>query len=692
MPAPTPDQIAAALVNPDTKWSTPTITFSIPVAGSTWPGYQEPGGPVDTSTLPLICYPYPGSEAFAPEYQVLNTVQAAAFRDAIQAWADLIATPIVETNDLTNTGEIRVAFTNVGSFGGYTYLPPAGGGSASEIAGDIWISNTYEDLTFRVGWNFTAGESVQPVLLHEIGHALGLKHPFEGADVLPSEYLNTRYTVMSYNFAGIYPGSDPMPLETLTFSAGVYNGAPQLQIGGSRVAVDQPMVMDILAIQSLYGANPNTHAGDDVYKFDDTTQYITSIYDAGGNDTIDTSATTRSSYIDLTPGAYSSIGIFTLAQQEAYWDPRLPQFASQINSELEKEFAAGIMYGWQDNVGIAYSTTIENAIGGAGNDTIIGNSADNKLTGGPGNDVIDGRGGSNTAVYAGPAANYYWTLNSDGSWSITGFRSNANDGTDHLTHIHALQFADQTIVIDPQLSTATSAAIASVLRITVGDPTFIAKGFAIAADMASGALSQAGADAQIIQQAQATTSVATLAYQFFTGAAPGAGGMDYLVSPTGPNPNNLNSAYYQSFSTLNRYINFAVNLGSGLGAGSAAFAQAHASETLAQTLTSAYTTIFGTAPSADKVSHLLNDLVPDGQGGTYARQNYFAAYGGDGLTGVGTKAAMVGWLLAEAVISDLGSYAKSNDAFLTDVATHNAAFGIDIIGHYNQPGFAYTGG
>jgi hypothetical protein len=53
---------------------------------------------------------------------------------------------------------------------------------------------------------------------------------------------------------------------------------------------------------------------------------------------------------------------------------------------------------------------------------------------------------------------------------------------------------------------------------------------------------------------------------------------------------------------------------------------------------------------------------------------------------------MVGWLLAEAVTSDVGSYALSNDAFLQDVGVNNAAWGVDIIGHYNQAGFAYTGG
>ena len=41
------------------------------------------------------------------------------------------------------------------------------------------------------------------LLLHEIGHALGFKHPFEGPNTLSSTYDDHAYTVMSYT--GSYP-------------------------------------------------------------------------------------------------------------------------------------------------------------------------------------------------------------------------------------------------------------------------------------------------------------------------------------------------------------------------------------------------------------------------------------------------------------------------------------------------------
>jgi hypothetical protein len=218
------------------------------------------------------------------------------------------------------------------------------------------------------------------------------------------------------------------------------------------------------------------------------------------------------------------------------------------------------------------------------------------------------------------------------------------------------------------------------------DPTF---GTALAAKVNQSLLTQAGAIAQTVHEAAATTSVATLAYQFFTGGTPSAAGMDYLVSPTGPNANNLNSAYYQSFSLENRYINFAVNLGK-VGAGQANFLAHYGALSLSDAMTQAYTTIFGTAPAAGKVDTLLNAVVTS-NGITETRAEYFAGYGLDGLTGLGTKAAMVGWLLAEAVKADLGDYVLSNDAYLTALAGGAAGFAVDLIGQYDKPAFHYVG-
>ena len=194
----------------------------------------------------------------------------------------------------------------------------------------------------------------------------------------------------------------------------------------------------------------------------------------------------------------------------------------------------------------------------------------------------------------------------------------------------------------------------------------------LAAQVDAGTTTLAAADTAIARLAISTTSVANIAYSFFTGATPYESGLDYLVSPTGGNANNLNAAYYQSFNIENRYINFAVNLGK-LGEGQTQFATAYGSLSLSDSLVKAYTQLFGTAPTSDQVNSLLNDPVPNGLGGTEARAQYFAYYGLDGPNGIGTKAAMIGWLMAEAVKEDVGTYALAEDALLADLGPDNLA-------------------
>jgi subtilisin-like proprotein convertase family protein len=91
---------------------------------------------------------------------------------------------------------------------------------------------------------------------------------------------------------------------------------------------------------------------------------------------------------------------------------------------------------------------IENAIGGDGNDTLIGNSlanilyggrGDDSLTGNGGDDTLDGAQGDDTAVYA-HNFNDYTVQNFHGKVVVSG-----PDGTDTLTNIEHLQFADTTV-------------------------------------------------------------------------------------------------------------------------------------------------------------------------------------------------------------------------------------------------------
>jgi hypothetical protein len=228
------------------------------------------------------------------------------------------------------------------------------------------------------------------------------------------------------------------------------------------------------------------------------------------------------------------------------------------------------------------------------------------------------------------------------------------------------------IGVDPQLGTAMQ----NILRAPPTSSAAADLAYGLSARLGSGGLTQAQALAEVVKAADATTSVATLNYQFFTGKLPSQAGLDYLVSPIGPNANNLNSAYYQGFNLENRYINFAVNLGK-MGEGRTAFEAKYGALTLGETVKQAYATIFGQPADDAKAAALLAGRI-----------DYFSGYGRDGASGIGTKAAAVGWLLAEAAKADAGMYAKANDAFLIDLADGTASFSTDLVGTYGKADYA----
>ena len=336
-------------------------------------------------------------------------------------------------------------------------------------------------------------------------------------------------------------------------------------------------------------------------------------------------------------------------------------------------FAAGNGLGFQSYLFSGDDTIVggdyEDVLHGfAGTDIISGGGGDDIIYGDEGNDLIDGGSGIDTAVYAKAMSNYGINRVRGDLWTI--YDKTGPEGSDILSYVDKIKFADKTIsltIIDRVTETATSNILRSSTAYTE-----------ISVFVANNVMTKSQGVAELVKNADQTTSVATLTYQFFTGKIPTQAGIDYLVSPTGPNANNLNGKYYQSFNLENRYINFAVNLGRD-GEGKASFAAKYGNLSLLDATREAYKTIFGGTPTDAKV-HVLID----------SRVDYFAYYGGDGPNGLGAKAAMVGWLLAEAAKADVGMYSKANDAFLTDLAD-GATFAVDLVGVYGKAAYNYAG-
>ena len=88
-----------------------------------------------------------------------------------------------------------------------------------------------------------------------------------------------------------------------------------------------------------------------------------------------------------------------------------------------------------------------------GDDTLFGGAGDDTLRGESGDDVLDGGEGQDTAVFSGNEADYSWTVE-NGVVTIKHLNG-GKDGTDTLTGIESLQFADNTVDISESLDIFT---------------------------------------------------------------------------------------------------------------------------------------------------------------------------------------------------------------------------------------------
>ncbi|EHM52523.1 immunoglobulin-like domain-containing protein, partial [Cardiobacterium valvarum] len=216
------------------------------------------------------------------------------------------------------------------------------------------IDTANHNLTLKHGWG---------TVLHEIGHSLGMDHPFghddSSLDINKAEDRND-LTVMSYT-TGQYD-----------YDVDLGQGwtSPKVPLSPTKLGI-----YDLAALHHAYGVNPNYHSGDDTYGFKpfnkDAVGNDIYIHDGGGQDTFDASEQTLDLNIDLTPGSWIYAG--SKAGHLALDDSGNPTTGQAF---------------------IGYGTQIESAKGGTGNDTIKGNSAANYLFGFDGDDNIDGGAGN----------------------------------------------------------------------------------------------------------------------------------------------------------------------------------------------------------------------------------------------------------------------------------------------------------
>lgn len=411
------ETVSAQTVIESLLWDTNDQQQSVPSGTYRWNYDSDLGTPV------TVNYAFRNSNIgyFDPQFaeqRDFSTDEETAIKLAMTRISESVG---VTFNEVFTASEADFMFY-IGNVGDGASYPPSNSVDAAQVrhvklsgSATLRYFDPNRGSDYGIYDNFKQAYAVGlTTVLHEVGHILGLKHPFDGQHLLPTDYNTQYFTVMSYN--------------------STCGGNSSCSTTSDVFAPTTLKKMDIVALQHLYGkSQQSTNVGNNVYEFNDSYDYHQMLVDSNGDDTISLAEATRNSVIDLRPTAFSSIA---------------PNPSFNVDGNLQP---LGRSF---NNFTMHVDSKIENATGGTGNDELIGNELANELFGSAGddilkgfgeNDVLNGGGDVDTAVYVNNKSDYTIEFNSDHVLVIANV---TDEGTDTLVNIERIQFANETITVN----------------------------------------------------------------------------------------------------------------------------------------------------------------------------------------------------------------------------------------------------
>lgn len=301
----------------------------------------------------------------AVSYWAFDALDQGYFRQAIAVIEAVTGVIFVETSDTAMVNVFGADAYSVGGWADYAYATSSFTGSGNFVSADRYMA---------------PGEYGFQILLHELGHALGLQHPHDGGSLtLDPQLDNPSNTVMTYNNSG--PNVTELGRFDIDALQDIYGRASQTS--GWNVFVAQDDMITIAATsrsETLMATGQDTRIN--AFGGNDTVlgrEGADELNGNGGNDSLVGGVGT-----DLLVGGSGNDRMFGDYADNDYTGVADTLFGGAGSDTISGGGGADLINGgWARDV-------LE---GGYGNDTIRGNYGADEISGWFGSDLIFGEGG-----------------------------------------------------------------------------------------------------------------------------------------------------------------------------------------------------------------------------------------------------------------------------------------------------------